>query len=230
MPHCLLAYRYECNHDGPVGARAGTATAGGCCSSAIGRWRRMPHIEAQLRSLPATLHGNLVCDWTQALAPGISPAWALLRRLAEAAPAARSQPRGGIRRIFWICCKNSIVERHAALAAAWPPRRWNDWSANWDAGRFCKGVHARGVIVFLGRIATVIGEAFSRPRAMANLVGGAAYLRNRHHRHSDRRADRISHQRDRGIPRRAATVALRRRYFRRRSGDHRDFCARWECC
>src|SRR5580658_9210062 len=21
MPHCLLAYRYECNHDGPVGAR-----------------------------------------------------------------------------------------------------------------------------------------------------------------------------------------------------------------
>ena len=28
-----------------------------------------------------------------------------------------------------------------------------------------QGVHARGVIVFLGRIATVIGEAFSRPRA-----------------------------------------------------------------
>ena len=46
----------------------------------------MPGIEAQLRSLPLTLHGNLICDWTQARTPGISPAWALLRRLAEAVP------------------------------------------------------------------------------------------------------------------------------------------------
>ena len=66
--------------------------------------------------------------------------------------------------------------------------------------------------------------------SMANLFGGAAYLRNRHYRDSDRRADRISDQRDRGVSRRAAAVALRRRYFRGRSGDHRDFCARWACC
>ncbi|MEO7208880.1 MAG: hypothetical protein ABI356_15775 [Steroidobacteraceae bacterium] len=46
----------------------------------------LPRIEAHLKSLPATLHGNLVCDWNPARAPGISPAWALLRRLAEATP------------------------------------------------------------------------------------------------------------------------------------------------
>ena len=44
----------------------------------------LPGIEAQLKSLPETLHGNLECDWTHAQTPGISPAWALLRRLAEA--------------------------------------------------------------------------------------------------------------------------------------------------
>ena len=42
----------------------------------------LPSIEAQLQNLPA-LDGTLVCDWTQAQAPAISPAWALLRRLAE---------------------------------------------------------------------------------------------------------------------------------------------------
>ena len=46
----------------------------------------MPRIEAQLNALPATLSGKLVCDWTGARTPGISPAWALLRRLAEAVP------------------------------------------------------------------------------------------------------------------------------------------------
>src|ERR1700722_2957379 len=44
----------------------------------------LPSIEAQLKSLPVELHGILVCDWTQVQTPGIGPAWALLRRLAEA--------------------------------------------------------------------------------------------------------------------------------------------------
>ena len=42
----------------------------------------LPSVEAQLQNLPE-LDGTLVCDWTQAQAPGISPVWALLRRLAE---------------------------------------------------------------------------------------------------------------------------------------------------
>src|SRR5260221_467290 len=42
----------------------------------------MAQIEAQLRALPGGLRGTLVCDWAQAEAPGIGPAWALLMRLA----------------------------------------------------------------------------------------------------------------------------------------------------
>src|ERR1700755_2831090 len=59
---------------------------GGWRLSLSGDWSLagLPAIEAQLKSLPQTLHGNLECDWTEVRTPGISPAWALLRRLAEA--------------------------------------------------------------------------------------------------------------------------------------------------
>ena len=123
----------------------------------------MPRIEAQLKNLPATLHGKLVCDWTDALAPGISPAWALLRRLAEAAPPLQVSHAGNPPRFLELLQKLH-VERHAAYSKQVPQtlERLVGKLGRWSV---LQGVHARGVLSFLGRIATVVGEAFSRPRA-----------------------------------------------------------------
>ena len=123
----------------------------------------MPRIEAQLNSLPVTLSGNLVCDWTGVQTPGISPAWALLRRLAEAAPPLSVRHEGNPPH-FLDLLEKLHVERHAAYGRQAPPtlERLVGKLGRWSV---LQGVHARGVIVFLGRIATVVGEAFSRPRA-----------------------------------------------------------------
>jgi phospholipid/cholesterol/gamma-HCH transport system permease protein len=124
----------------------------------------MPSIEAQLASLPAALHGNLVCDWTDAQAPGISPAWALLRRLAEDAPVLAVRHAGNPPHFLELLQKLH-VERHAAhsaLSAEPTLERLVGRLGRWSV---LQGVHARGVIVFLGRIATVVGQAFSRSSA-----------------------------------------------------------------
>jgi phospholipid/cholesterol/gamma-HCH transport system permease protein len=123
----------------------------------------LPRIEARLNSLPATLHGNLICDWSDAQIPEISPAWALLRRLAETAPPLIVRHTGNPPH-FLDLLEKLHVERHAAYSQQAAPTleklvgKLGRWSV-------LQGVHARGVIVFLGRIATVVGEAFSRPRA-----------------------------------------------------------------
>jgi len=123
----------------------------------------MPRIEAQLKSLPATLSGNLLCDWTHVQTPGISPAWALLRRLAETVPPLNVTHAGNPPH-FLDLLQKLHVERHAAYSRQVHPtlERLVGKLGRWSV---LQGVHARGVIVFLGRIATVVGEAFSRPRA-----------------------------------------------------------------
>jgi phospholipid/cholesterol/gamma-HCH transport system permease protein len=123
----------------------------------------MPGIEAQLKSLPATLHGNLICDWTQARAPGISPAWALLRRLADAAPLTVSHE--GNPPHFLELLQKLHVDRHAALSAFSAEPTLERLVGKLGRWSVLQGVHARGVLVFLGRIATVVGQAFSRPGA-----------------------------------------------------------------
>jgi phospholipid/cholesterol/gamma-HCH transport system permease protein len=123
----------------------------------------MPRIEARLNALPATLSGKLVCDWTAARTPGISPAWALLRRLAEAVPPLQVSHAGNPPH-FLDLLQKLHVERHAAYDKPGDEtlERLVGKLGRWSV---LQGVHARGVIVFLGRIATVIGEAFTRPRA-----------------------------------------------------------------
>ena len=79
----------------------------------------MPSVETQLKSLPATLHGNLVCDWTQAQTPGISPAWALLRRLAQAAPPLDVSHTGNPPHFLELLQKLH-VDRHAAYSVQAP--------------------------------------------------------------------------------------------------------------
>src|ERR1700742_695156 len=123
----------------------------------------LPGIEAQLKSLPLTLHGNLECDWTHAQTPGISPAWALLRRLAEAAPSPQVRHTGNPPAFLQLLQKLH-VERHAAYGARSGEPTLERLVGKVGRWAVLQGVHARGVIVFLGRIATVIGEAFRRPR------------------------------------------------------------------
>jgi phospholipid/cholesterol/gamma-HCH transport system permease protein len=123
----------------------------------------LPRIEARLNSLPATLHGNVVCDWSDAQTPELSSAWALLRRLAEAVPPLNVRHAGNPPH-FLDLLEKLHVERHAAYSQQAEPTleklvgKLGRWSV-------LQGVHARGVIVFLGRIATVVGAAFRRPRA-----------------------------------------------------------------
>jgi phospholipid/cholesterol/gamma-HCH transport system permease protein len=124
----------------------------------------MPSVEAQLKSLPATLHGNLVCDWTHALTPGISPVWALLRRLAQAAPPLHVSHTGNPPHFLELLQKLH-VDRHAAYSLQAPGPTLERLVGKLGRWSVLQGVQARGVIVFLGRIATVIGQAFSRPGA-----------------------------------------------------------------
>jgi phospholipid/cholesterol/gamma-HCH transport system permease protein len=126
----------------------------------------MPNIDVQLKTLPA-LQGSLICDWTHAQAPGISPAWALLRRLAEAGGGPRQLDvrHTGNPPHFLDLLQKLHVDRSAAYGQAPTPtlERLVGKLGRWAV---LQGWHGRGVIVFLGRIAMVIREAFSRPRAL----------------------------------------------------------------
>jgi phospholipid/cholesterol/gamma-HCH transport system permease protein len=126
----------------------------------------MPNIDVQLKTLPA-LQGSLICDWTHAQAPGISPAWALLRRLAEAGGGPRQLDvrHTGNPPHFLDLLQKLHVDRSAAYGQAPTPtlERLVGKLGRWAV---LQGWHGRGVIVFIGRIAMVIREAFSRPRAL----------------------------------------------------------------
>jgi phospholipid/cholesterol/gamma-HCH transport system permease protein len=126
----------------------------------------MPSIEAQLNNLPA-MDGSLVCDWTQAEAPGISPAWALLRRLADTCGQQPLDVRHtGNPPKFLELLQKLHVDRHAAYSQPAPPPTLERLVGKVGRWAVLQGRHGRGVIVFLGRIATVVGEAFRRPQAL----------------------------------------------------------------
>jgi phospholipid/cholesterol/gamma-HCH transport system permease protein len=126
----------------------------------------MPRIEAQLNGLPAALSGGLLCDWSQVVNPGIAPAWALLQRLAGAAAQPLTISHTGNPPHFLELLQRLQHDRHAALSAVvhhvtleGEVGELGRWTVN-------QGLHARGVVDFLGRIATVVREAFSRPMAL----------------------------------------------------------------
>jgi phospholipid/cholesterol/gamma-HCH transport system permease protein len=130
----------------------------------------MPSIEAHLKSLPAALHGTLTCDWTQARAPGISPAWALLRRLADAdadgGPQQLNIRHTGNPPHFLELLQKLHVDRHEAYSKQAPPATLERLVGKLGRWSVLQGSYAVGVVVFLGRIATVVGQAFSRPRVL----------------------------------------------------------------
>jgi phospholipid/cholesterol/gamma-HCH transport system permease protein len=123
----------------------------------------MEQIEAQLRALPGGLRGTLVCDWSRAEAPGISSAWALLMRLAEIG-SENVQHTGNPPHYLDLLMKLE-AQRKAAHAA---PAAVTSLEPVAEVGRWAvlQGVESRAVIGFFGRIVTVLGAVFSRPRAL----------------------------------------------------------------
>jgi len=133
-----------------------------------GDWslQAMADIEVQLKSLPGTLQGTLVCDWSRAHAPGIGPVWALLMRLAEF-----RTPRLEVRHVgdpphFLELLRKLQAERHAVQAAPHVNTGLERSVGNLGRWAVFQGSEARAVLGFFGRIVTVLGETFSRPRAL----------------------------------------------------------------
>jgi phospholipid/cholesterol/gamma-HCH transport system permease protein len=123
-------------------------------------------IEAHLQRLPATLHGALLCDWTHAEAPGIGSAWALLRRLAHLSPQRADIHHTGNPPHFLDLLQKLQLDWHAAYQAKIPAPTIEGEIGKLGRWAVLQGQHARGVVDFLGRIATVGGQAFSRPQAL----------------------------------------------------------------
>src|SRR6202789_1895497 len=80
----------------------------------------MAQIEAQLATLPDTVHGTLVCDWSRAERPGIGPAWALLMRLSGFGTEQLDIRHGGDPPHYLELLEKLRAERHAARTAPQP--------------------------------------------------------------------------------------------------------------
>jgi phospholipid/cholesterol/gamma-HCH transport system permease protein len=126
----------------------------------------MPQIEAQLQSLPTTLRGPVLCDWSQAESPGIAPAWALLRRLSDAGPPAAEISHSGGPPNFLELLQKLQLDLLAPSGAQGAPLKLEGPIAKLGRWSVLQGRQAHGVLKFLGRIATVIGQAFRRPQAL----------------------------------------------------------------
>jgi phospholipid/cholesterol/gamma-HCH transport system permease protein len=125
----------------------------------------MAQVEAQLGSLPTGLHGTLTCDWSRAAAPGIGPVWALLMRLADFDPQPLDVRHTGDPPHHLQLLQKLEAQRHASRPEA-PPPQSEGFVAELGRWSILQGTQARGVVDFFGRIVTVIGKAFSRPRAL----------------------------------------------------------------
>jgi phospholipid/cholesterol/gamma-HCH transport system permease protein len=126
----------------------------------------MARIEPELESLEDPISGILICDWSQAENPGIGPVWALLQRLTELRSAHLEIRHMGAPHTVALLEKLEL-ERQGSRGAA-PPAPPNVHGPVGKLGRWVvlQGREARGVLGFFGRIASVVGHAFSRPRAL----------------------------------------------------------------
>jgi phospholipid/cholesterol/gamma-HCH transport system permease protein len=126
----------------------------------------MAPIEARLKHLPGGLHGILVCDWSHAEAPGIGPVWVLLMRLAELSRQQLEVRHTGGPPHFLEFLQKQKAQWHAARAL--PVAAPSLERSVGELGRWAvrQGIEVRAVVGFFGRIVTVLGQAFSRPRAL----------------------------------------------------------------
>jgi phospholipid/cholesterol/gamma-HCH transport system permease protein len=122
----------------------------------------LEQIEADLTSLPDSLEGILECDWSGARSPGIGPSWALLVRVASiGAERLTVRHTGPPQHLEFL---EKLRQNPANGAGAPAPRagvlgRLGRWALE-------QGGEVPEAVAFFGRIVTVIGEGFSRPRAL----------------------------------------------------------------
>jgi phospholipid/cholesterol/gamma-HCH transport system permease protein len=126
----------------------------------------MTQIEAQLASLPAGMRGNLDCDWSQAQRPGIGPVWILLMRLNDLGAQNLTVRHSGDPPHFLQFLQKLKGESRDSRAA--PESSAGLEGSVGKLGRWVvlQGTESRAAVGFLGRMAAVVGEAFSRPGAL----------------------------------------------------------------
>ncbi len=125
----------------------------------------LSRIGAQLERIPDGLHGTLVCDWSQAAAPGIGPVWALLTRLAEVGAPLAVSHTGGPPHFLELLQRLRAESQPATVP---PHRRHSLEEPVSGLGRWAvlQGRLALAVVGFFGAIVTVLRQSFSRPRAL----------------------------------------------------------------
>ena len=174
----------------------------------------MPAIEAQLKGLPNTLQGSLQCNWLDAAAPSLATAWMLLTRLNTMGVGHLDVEHVGNSPHFVELLQKLRSDWHAAKNSPHTHPSITGLVGTLGLWSVVQGRHAHGVVAFFGRIVSVLGQAFKRPRALRASSLTRHIYENRHHRDSHRLADRVSDQRHRGLSRCAAAVDVRRGYFR----------------
>ena len=130
-----------------------------------GDWsaRSLSQIENRLQALPAELGGTLICDWSEAEAPGIGPTWALLARLGTDRLEVQhvGTPPSHLEFLLQLRADRAApvgAERSAASAGR-PLANLGRWAV-WQ------GDEARAAIGFFGRIVAVVARSFAQPRAL----------------------------------------------------------------
>ncbi len=131
-----------------------------------GDWslRGLPAVEAGLAALPA-LAGPLICDWSQAQSPALAACWALLEGVERRAPAAiEVRHIGNPPRALTLLTALRGAGQGAAAAAPVAARP----GPLGRIGRFAvaQGAALGAAAEFLGRIAAVLAQAFTRPRVL----------------------------------------------------------------
>ena len=126
----------------------------------------MPNIEKQLLTLPANLCGHVICDWSQARTPGIGPAWLLLTRLIDLGCSHLDIEHVGNPPHFLELLKKLTHERHLARASHTQVPSLETLVGRLGFWAVLQGRHMQGVLDFFGRIVSVMGQIFARPRAL----------------------------------------------------------------
>jgi phospholipid/cholesterol/gamma-HCH transport system permease protein len=127
----------------------------------------LAQIDQELKALPDSISGTLICDWSQAERPGIGSVWALLTRLADFNAAHLQVRHMGDPPHTVELLRKLKLERHEERGKP-PLEAASLEGAVGSLGRWAvlQGTEARGVLDFFGRIAAVLGQTFSRPRAL----------------------------------------------------------------
>jgi phospholipid/cholesterol/gamma-HCH transport system permease protein len=126
----------------------------------------LAQIEAQLKNLPSDLRGRLVCDWSRAERPGIGSVWVLLTRLAGPDARPLDIRHSGDPPHFLELLQKLKTDHHALQNGSRSLPSRDGPVATLGRWSVLQGTEARAVIGFFGRIVAVLGEAFSRPRAL----------------------------------------------------------------